>query len=308
MQFRFFTADIFTDHAFGGNQLAVLPDARGLKAAQMQQIAREFNLSETVFVFPPDDPANTRRLRIFTPGAEVPFAGHPTIGTACVLAAGGDIGLNGETTDIVFEEGVGPVAVRISAVAGQPRSAELTAAQMPETGPKPPLVSDLAAMLSVDVDDIDDGEYAPQAVSCGVPFLYITIRSLDAMARLHLDMTRWRQLLADYWAPTIYCIALVAERPDSDIRARMFAPAFGIAEDPATGAAAAALAGYLGSRESRANGTLHWVVEQGFEMGRPSILRVSADKQGGQLTAIRVAGDYVPVSEGVINISCARPE
>ena len=131
MRYRFFTADVFTDQIFGGNQLAVFPNAEGLETAQMQQVAKEFNLSETVFVFPPQKPEHTRRLRIFTPGAEVPFAGHPTVGTAHVLAAIGEIQLTDQQTDIVFEEGVGPVPVSIYAVEGRPVSAQLSAAMMP---------------------------------------------------------------------------------------------------------------------------------------------------------------------------------
>ena len=150
MRYRFYTADVFTDHIFGGNQLAVIPRADGLQDAQMQKVAREFNFSETVFVFPPQAPEHARRLRIFTPRCELPFAGHPTIGTAFVLAATGEIGLNREETDIVLEEGVGPVRVRVRANRERPVSARLTAAQAPEFGPEPPPAAALAAMLSVD--------------------------------------------------------------------------------------------------------------------------------------------------------------
>ncbi len=154
---RFFTADVFTSTPFGGNQLAVFPTADGLDERKMQQIAQEFNLSETVFVFPPADPAHTRRLRIFTPAAELPFAGHPTIGAAHVLAAIGDLPLTGDLTRIVFEEGVGPVPVSIRAEHGRPVSAELTAAVAPSFGPAAPPLEELAAMLSLDEADILSG-------------------------------------------------------------------------------------------------------------------------------------------------------
>ena len=169
-QYRYYTADIFTASLFGGNQLAVLPDARGLTTAQMQAITREFNYSESTFVLPPDDARHARRVRIFTPGREVPFAGHPTVGTAFVLATIGDIPLSGSVTRAVFEEGVGPVSVAIHASAGRPTFCQLSVAKLPEVGPPLPDRAELAAMLSLNVSDLLDGLYHPQAVSCGLEF------------------------------------------------------------------------------------------------------------------------------------------
>src|SRR4051812_37652720 len=162
---RYFTADVFTDHMFGGNQLAVFPDAREISSELMPRIAREFNYSETTFVLPPADPSHTAKVRIFTPGGELPFAGHPTVGTAHVLASIGAIPLTGEHTRIVFEEVVGPVPVTIRAAAGRPEFAQLSAAKLPEVGPPPPATATLAAMLSLQADDLLDGDMAPQAVS-----------------------------------------------------------------------------------------------------------------------------------------------
>lgn len=159
MRYRFYTADVFTDRIFGGNQLAVFPDASGLETEQMQLVAREFNLSETVFVFPPRQATHTRRLRIFTPGMEVPFAGHPTIGAAHVLAAVGEVKLDEDVTRIVFEEGVGDVEVSVSSESGRPVSARLSAASLPELGPAPPTVEELASMLSLERGDLLGGEY-----------------------------------------------------------------------------------------------------------------------------------------------------
>ena len=290
MIYRYHTADVFTDRIFGGNPLAVFPDARGLATERMQSIARELNLSETVFVLPPESPEHTRRLRIFTPGVEPPFAGHPTVGSAYVLAALGDITLDGDDTPIVFEEGVGPVPVSIHAVDGRPVSATLSAAQMPEIGPEPPSVVKLAALLSLSPDDFAEGELTPQAVSCGVPFLFVPLRNRDALARASLETSLWKEVLANYWAPHLFLLTRDPERAGSDLRARMFAPAMGIAEDTATGAAATALGGYLAARDAKATGTLRFIVEQGFEMGRPSILEVEADKREGEIVAIRVGG------------------
>jgi trans-2,3-dihydro-3-hydroxyanthranilate isomerase len=302
MELRFHTLDVFTDRVFGGNPLAVFPDGRGVGGETMQRIARELNLSETVFVLPPDDPAHTRRLRIFTPAAELPFAGHPTVGTAFLLAALGEVPLAGEETGIVFEEGVGPVPVRIRARDGRPVFAELTAARLPERGPPPPPRGALAALLGLAEDDLLDGEWAAEGVSCGVPFLFVPLRDRAALGRARVEPARWEALLAGWWAPHLYVLALDPELPGSDVRARMFAPAMGIAEDPATGGAASALAGYLAWRSPRRDGTLRWTVEQGFEMGRPSILRVEADVRGGEVAAVRVGGASVLVAEGVMRL------
>ena len=300
--YTFYTADVFTNRRFGGNPLAVLTDARGLDAQTMQTIAREFNYSESVFVFPPEDPQHTRKLRIFTPGGELPFAGHPTVGTAFILAATGAIPLEGETTRIVFEEGVGPVPVAIRARDGKPVFTQLTAAKMPEIGPTPPPDDQLAAIFGLRADDLLGGEFAPQAVSCGIPFLYVALKSREALGRIRLERGLWERTLAGYWASEVFLFAFDPELPGSDLRARMFAPRLGIAEDPATGAAATALAGYLSLRDHTPAAALRWVVEQGFEMGRPSILEVEAERTGGQVSAIRVGGASVLVSQGQIEV------
>ncbi len=173
--YQFYTVDVFTDQVFGGNQLAVFPKAEGLTDQQMQTIARELNLSETTFVFPPEDPNNTRKVRIFTPGAELPFAGHPTLGTAHVLLAAGELASNGAVTEIVFEEGVGPIPVSISKRDSTRTFAQLSAAQMPVFGPPPRARKDLAAILSISPEDIRAHEPV-EAVSCGVPYLFLPLR------------------------------------------------------------------------------------------------------------------------------------
>lgn len=303
MRYHFYTADVFTERPFGGNQLAVIPDARGLNARQMQQISAEFNYAESTFVFPPQNPAHTRRVRIFTPGVEMPFAGHPTVGTAHVLASIGAIALTGELTRVVFEEGVGPIPVSIRARDGKPVFAQLTAARLPEFGPPAPAPEVIARVLSLNpADVISDGADFPQACSCGVPFLFVPLRNRDAVRRARLNRDAWEQTIASYWAREIFLFSDQVELPGSQVHARMFAPALGIAEDPATGAAASALAGYLGSRDAVRDGTLRWRVEQGFEMGRPSILEVEADKAGGQITAVRVGGASVMMAQGTLDI------
>jgi trans-2,3-dihydro-3-hydroxyanthranilate isomerase len=302
VSYKFYTADVFTNKIFGGNQLAVFPDARGISSELMQKIAKEFNLSETAFVFPPQNPSHTRQLRIFTPGTELPFAGHPTIGTAYVLAAIGEIPLEDQSTTIVFEEGVGDVEVVINSQSGKPVSAYLTAAQLPEFGANPPEAAIIAEILSLQAEDLLLGEWSPAAVSCGVPFLFVPVRDRATLGKVSINRESWQKYLQAYWAPHLYVFCFEPELEGSALRARMFAPAMGIAEDPATGAAASALAGYLGIRDSTANGLLQWRVEQGLEMGRPSLLEVQAEKVAGQIVTVKVGGQSVMVSEGIIEI------
>jgi trans-2,3-dihydro-3-hydroxyanthranilate isomerase len=302
-RFRYLTADVFTAVPFGGNQLAVFPDARGIPEHRLLDVTREFNYSETTFVFPPDDAKHARRVRIFTPGGEVPFAGHPTVGTAHVLAATGEIALAGDTTHIVLEEQVGPVPVTIRAERGTPVFAQLSVARLPEVGAPPPSRDELARVLGLEVDDLLGGDWSPQAVSCGLPFLFVPLHDRGAVARARIRTEAWEATLRDAPVSEIMVFAPGGERPGTDIRARMFAPGLSVPEDPATGSACAALGGYLAARQERRDATLRWVVEQGFEMGRPSILEVEADVAAGRVTAVRVGGATVLLCEGTMAIS-----
>ncbi|MEX2178881.1 MAG: PhzF family phenazine biosynthesis protein [Gemmatimonadaceae bacterium] len=295
----FYTADVFTRERFGGNPLAVFPDATGLPNELLPRIAREFNLSETVFVLPPADPRHTRRMRIFTPGAELPFAGHPTVGTAFVLATIGAIPLTGRETRVIFEQGVGPVAVTIrSSDDGTPGFAQLSVAQLPEFGPPPPPTAELARVLGLEPEDIMSGRFTAQAVSCGVPFLIVPVRDRETLGRARVRLDDLERVLGAYSTSKLFVFCAEPERPGSDYRARMFAPSLGVPEDPGTGSACASFGGYLGKRESGSDGTRRWVVEQGFEMGRPSFLSVEVDIRGGVIAAVRVGGDSVLVSRG----------
>jgi len=301
---RFYTLDVFTDQAFGGNPLAMFPDAAKIPEEVLQSIALEMNLSETVFVYPPTDPKHTRRARIFTPVYEMPFAGHPTVGCAFALAALGEIPLAGETR-IVLEEGVGPVPVLIRGQYKKPEFAQLSVAKLPEIGPPPPGRSHLAEMLSLDAQDILGGMTAPQAISCGFPFLIVPLRDLDAVRRARVRMDQWDSALKSYWAPDVMVFARDTER-EGVIRARVFVPGQGIIEDPATGSAAAALGGYLAARESAATGNFTYLVEQGFEIKRPSFIELEVDKAQGEVTAVRVGGSAVMVSEAMMEIPLPR--
>lgn len=296
--FPYYTADVFTATRFGGNQLAVFPDASGIPDSELQPIAREFNFSETTFVYPAADPRNTRRVRIFTPGGELPFAGHPTVGTAFVLATTGAIPLTGDETRIVFEEGVGPVPVVVRSRGGIPGFAQLSVAQLPQFGPPAPSADRLAKALSLGTGDVLDGEMGPEAVSCGVPFLFIPVKDRPTLGRARVKLDELDAALGGYVTQKVFVFCADPELENSDFRARMFAPGIGVPEDPATGSACAAFGGYLARREKQGDARLRWRVEQGFEMGRPSLLEVEADKSRGAITSVRVGGDSVLVSRG----------
>jgi trans-2,3-dihydro-3-hydroxyanthranilate isomerase len=297
MPYQFYTADVFTDRPFSGNQLAVFPKAEGLNETIMQQIAAEFNFSETVFVFPPLNSKIDRQLRIFTPSGEIPFAGHPTIGTAFVLTKIASIPLQGEETEIIFQEGVGKVPVKVKARDNQPVYAELQAPSAPEFKHDTPNIADLAQILSLEVTELITEEYQPQAVSCGLPFLFIPLRNLEALGKARINQPAWESILSSFWASQVYPFCAVGK---NKWRSRMFAPGLGIKEDPATGSAATAFAAYLANRESDLNGSWRWTIEQGIEMGRPSLLKASADKENGVIKEIRVGGTAVILTAGTM--------
>ena len=297
---RFVTLDVFTSRAFGGNQLAVFPDASGIPEDALINITREFNFSEVTFCYPPANPAHSKRVRIFTPGKEVPFAGHPTVGTAIALHVLGESGAPpGAEAKLVLEEGVGPVPVTVRMGMGAP-FAQFAVAKLPEIGPPPPSRGMLAEILSIEPDDIQGTPTAPQNVSCGLPFLMVPLRSVDAVSRSRVRMDKFEATLKSAWAPEIFVFAKDPEGGDSHIRARMYAPGISVPEDPATGSANANLAGYLAARAPQTDGTLRWTVDQGVEMGRPSRIEIEADKSAGAITAIRVGGNAVMMAEGTL--------
>jgi trans-2,3-dihydro-3-hydroxyanthranilate isomerase len=297
MPYRFLTCDVFTDTRFGGNQLAVLPDARGITDAQMQQIAREFNFSESTFVLP-STTGCTRRVRIFTPTAEIPFAGHPNVGTAFALAAIGELGEIGATTTVTFEEKAGTVPVVIHRQAGGFRCV-LSAPQPLSVGePLDPAV--VAAAISVSPSDIVTTTHPPQVASVGLPFVFAEVRDREVLAKARLNMSGFDALNAVGVHPDI--LFYTRSRDDFDIRARMFAPFDGVMEDPATGSANCALGALLAGYDAKRDGTLSYRIAQGVEMGRPSTLFAEADKTAGNVVAARIGGDSVMVSDGQITV------
>ena len=295
LPYRFLTLDVFTDRVFGGNPLAVLPDAAGLDAAAMQKVARELNLSETTFVFPPEDPSHAFRVRIFSPGREMPFAGHPTVGTAFALGATGAVSLTGDATRVVLGLNVGPVPVVIRSEEGSVRAAELSVARLPERCGPALGGEGGAALAGLKTSDV---VAEPESWSCGLPFLFVPLRESGAVARARLDRVRWEELPGEE-RPAGLCVFC---RDDQGVHARVFAPDVGIEEDPATGSAAAALAGMLAPRSGHRDGTVRWTVRQGLEIGRPSRIDVEVDLRGGEIEAVRVGGACVRVSEGTLHV------
>lgn len=295
MRYRFHTLDVFTDRRFGGNPLAVVLDAEGLSGERMQAIAAEFNLSETVFVLPADKPGpNRRKVRIFTPQTELPFAGHPTVGTGFLLAKLALVEMDAADPVVVLEEGVGDVAVKVRTGKGGTLTTQMSVPRMPERGPDPPPDADLAAMLSLAESDLLPGS---AGWSCGVTFLFVAVRDRETIRRVKLRNDLWEKFLSGWWARSVFIFTTDTESKDAQVHARMFAPAMGVAEDPATGSAASALAGLLQERDP-GDGQRRWLIEQGFEMGRPSRVELEADIAGGRITAVRVGGSSVLVSEG----------
>lgn len=309
---RFVTCDVFTDTPLAGNQLAVVFGAETLPTETLLAITREFNYSETTFVFAAERADTTRRVRIFTPGGEVPFAGHPTIGTAHVLVATGEVPPTGDSITVVLGENVGPVPVTVRCENGVPVWAQLTTAQLPEErSEEVPDIAALADVLGLDVEDFVGGTHAPTAVSCGLPFLVVPLASVDAVRRARVRMDAWDAHLKGTWASEPMVFATVqhhadrADAPESlkecDIRARVFVPGLSVPEDPATGSANASLAGYLAKRTPR-DGVLRWRVAQGVEMRRPSRLDLEVEKRDGVIRAVRVGGSSVIVTEGMFRL------
>ena len=315
---RYVTADVFTSVPCSGNQPAVGFGAEGLPTETLQAITREFNYAESTFVLPAEDPRTTRRVRIFTPELEVPFAGHPTIGTAHVLVATGEVSARdvslrddaGDVMTVVLGENVGPVPVAVRLEHGAPVHAQLTTAQLPEERTEVTDLDALATVVGLTRDDLVGGSHLPVGASCGLPFQIIPVRNAAAVSRARLDQAMWRRVLDGTWAPWPMVFAMTREDdgtslPDHvrgcDIRARVFVPGSTVPEDPATGSANAALAGYLAARTPR-DGTLRWEVAQGIEMGRPSRLSIEAEKTQGTIAAVRVGGASVIMCEGTLTL------
>ncbi|MEL6112910.1 MAG: PhzF family phenazine biosynthesis protein [Pseudomonadota bacterium] len=292
--------DVFTDRPLSGNPLAVVFDAAGLETAQMQAIAAEFNLSETSFVFPPEDPAHKARVRIFTPAYEMPFAGHPTVGTALALAA-----RTACLDRFTLALNAGLFPIRVEADEGAKR-AVFTSPKLPaETGP-PPSVEALARALTLNPADLWQADHAPRRCGAGgVDFFYVRANG-DTVRQAQLDSAGWNALALD-GAIGIYLYTDQCEDAARHWHARMFAPSAGVAEDPATGSAATSLTAHvvmsaIAAGSALRDGEHHWIVEQGFEMNRPSLIHTSASLTNGAINKVEIGGQAVKVASGMLDV------
>ena len=294
MRRRFTTLDVFTDRRFAGNPLAVVFEAEGLDTAAMQAIAREFNHPETVFVLPPAEPTHRARLRIFTPAHELPFAGHPTVGTAVLL---GRLDGGAAPREIVLEEGIGPVKCLVEPVAADRGRARFTLPQLPTAAGIPPENATIAPALGLASGDIGFGGLRPSCWSAGNPFVFVPVAGLAAIGRCRPDADK---LDAAAGESGVYVFCAETVEPGHDFHARMFALRLGIREDPATGSAAAAFAGLLAARDRLSDGEEAVTIEQGYEMGRPSLINLTFVLAGGKLVSASVGGDAVIATQGTL--------
>lgn len=303
MGLTFYTLDVFTDVRFGGNPLAVVLDADGLSTERMQAIAREFNLSETVFVLASEKPAHTAKIRIFTPQKELPFAGHPTIGTAALLAELRAPVQNGEQDAlIVLEQGIGTVRVGARHRGDGTAFAEFDAPRLPaEAGILPP-TEILSAGLGLIPSEIGFENHKPLCFAVSQTFGFIPVSTLEAIARAKINGSHWDRAFEEQGIGGVYLYTRQCERTASAFHVRMFAPQLGVPEDPATGLAALCFAGVIQHFDRLPDGLHRRTIEQGYEMGRPSHISLTLSVASGKVESVRIGGSVVRVSSGTIEI------
>jgi trans-2,3-dihydro-3-hydroxyanthranilate isomerase len=295
MKYAFHIVDVFSATPFGGNQLAVLPDAVGISTKGMQKIAREFNFGETTFVLPKKDPASTCRVRIFTPRAELDVAGHPSIGTACALVIKHHVG-TGDPIRLILAENIGPVTVDVARRDGGFHGTLTLPGKIdaPSGAPSP---ADLAAVLSIEASEVREVFFA----GAGVPFCFVQLSSNEIVDRAAINRGAWATTLARAWAPHVFFFAGDL-RDGGNLYARMWAPALGIEEDSATGAACAGLVGAMASKSDFGGAIYHLSIEQGVSMGRRSAIEAEARKSGSVVTSVSVGGATAYIASGEIEV------
>jgi trans-2,3-dihydro-3-hydroxyanthranilate isomerase len=296
MQRRFATLDVFSGRRFTGNPLAVVLDAEGLDDQTMQMIAREFGHPETVFTFAPEQTGNRARLRIFTPARELPFAGHPTVGTAVLLGLRDGVAAG---QGMVLEEKVGPVRCVLESLGSDHAVARFTAPQAPAEAGAAPDDAMIAAALDLAVSDIGFKTFRPSRWSAGNPFTFVPVSGLAAMRRCHPDPAAFNAAFGATGMAYVFSGETAA--PDSHFRARMFAPGAGIPEDPATGSAAAAFPGLIMRFAPPGDGRHAVAIEQGYEMGRPSLIELGMTVTRGTLGTVSIGGEAIIVTSGTID-------
>jgi trans-2,3-dihydro-3-hydroxyanthranilate isomerase len=294
LKYTFHIVDVFSSTPFGGNQLAVLPDAAGISTEGMQKIAREFNFGETTFVLPKNDPANTCRVRIFTPRAELDFAGHPTVGTACALVIAHER-LN-DPTRLILEENVGPVTVDV-AQRNAGFHGTLTLSRKIDTPTGAPSPTDLAAVLSVEPAEVRQVFFA----GVGLPFCFAQLSSNELVDRAAINRAAWTTTLSRAWSPHVFFFAGNL-RDGGKLYARMCSPGMGVEEDSATGSACAALVGAMAAKPDFGGTVYRLSIQQGVSMGRPSEIEAEARKRDDVVTSVSVGGATTYIASGEIEV------
>lgn len=297
---RYSILDVFTDKALAGNPLAVVLDSDGLSDEQMLKIAKEFNLSETVFVCAPSNPAHNASVRIFTPTVELPFAGHPTVGTAVLLGLEKCAQVKKDMDCmVVLEEKIGLVrcAVKIAPDGGGEAVFELPKLSEPvamSLGSK----DEIAAALGLHIEDVGFENHVPTVYSAGVPFAMVPLKNLAAVRRARPVMSGWSTAFGSHVHNDAFVYSRETVKHTSSFHSRMFAPGMGIPEDPATGSAVAAFSGVIQKFDRPVKGSSSYIIEQGFEMGRPSIIHLELDVVGEAIKAARIGGKAVRIAAG----------
>lgn len=303
MGLNYHILDVFTERPFGGNPLAVVHDAGRLTPAEMQTIAREFNLSETAFVMPAASPGHTARVRIFTPSREVPFAGHPTLGTAVLLAELRMPIVNGESDAIItLEEEIGSVRVGVRMRQGASAYGEFDAPRATEELTELSLPEEIAAAMGLIPNEVGFENHKPMMLRGAITFGYVPVASLDAMSKIKISPVHWTRAFSDRRIDGVYVYTRQCVRAHASFHARMFAPDLGIPEDPATGSAAIGFARIIHAFDTLPDGSHKRTVEQGLEIGRPSAIQLVIATVRGRFDGVRIGGHVVRTAAGTLSV------
>lgn len=303
MKYHYYIADVFTDRLFNGAQIAVFPAADGLSSDTMAAIAKELNLTETVFVFHANEAGNRRRMRIFSPLREIDFAGHPIIATAYVLAECGDVNLGGTLTKIILEQNSGPTEVNISSTAGKPNFVQFSRSDSAIIDRFAPTDEELGQFLGLQIADLDHKKYSPRLVSCGFPYLIVPVWNYESVRKARFNYPAWSQSAAPQTAAQeILLFAPKSPSPDADFNTRLLGPNIGLQDDPPVGSAMPAFCSYLCSFEHTQKGTHSFAVERGEISTRRSLLQLEMDNKQQEKLTIRIGGQAVIFAQGSINL------
>jgi len=303
MKIDYFIADVFTKQLFNGAQIAVFPKADGLSATTMQLLAKELNLSETVFVFHPKGDVNKRKMRVFSPIKELDFAGHPIIATAYVLGLCGDIPLRDDITPVILEQKIGPIDVNITSVDGKPTFIQFARTVASIVDRFAPTDEELASFLTIKQSELDHKKYSPRLVSCGFPYLIVPVWNYETVRKAKFNSVAWSQSIAPQTAAQeILLFAPKTPYADSDFNARLLGPHIGLYDDPPIGSAMPAFASYLCSFEHTQKGTHVFAVDRGDAESRRSVINLEMDNKGHEQLPLRVGGEAVLFAQGTIDL------